>query len=230
MLRKLTLFAERNPRGAATVILAIAIALCVTILGVLVAVIEMENPFSPPYADEVTPLSWDEGLVTWTSVDTVVFSGGGGYWTATDLDPSEMYEMEDGFGRNYSSIRFYWEYSDGGLGGFCANDSRQQELSAGTGTTVEDPIMWTWEEDVGEIEYSLVVTDLQGNGAFDKGDSITLKKSPSAGLYGDGVYTVALVCLHPVLLKVGEFSFAFDDGEFYSWESSELDWTQAWWE
>ncbi|UCE91875.1 MAG: hypothetical protein JSV90_01640 [Methanobacteriota archaeon] len=229
MLRRLTLFAERNPRGAATAMLAIAIALCVTILGVLVAIIEMENPFSPPYANEVTPLSWDESLVTWTSVDTVIFDGGGGYWTHTG-DPAEMYEMQDGFGRNYSSMRFCWEYSDGGVGGSCANDSRQLELSTGTETTVECSIVREWEEDVGEIRYSLVVTDLQGNGAFDKGDSITLKKSPSAGLYGNDVYTVALVCLYPVLVKIGEFSFAFDDGEFYSWESTQLDWHQPWWE
>lgn len=226
MIRKLTSFAERNPRRAATVILAFAIALCVAILGILAAVIGIENPFDPPYPNESTPLSWTQDLVAWTAVDTVVFSGGGGYTVSDQLDPSDCYEMDDGWGRNYSCIRFHWEMCDGGFGGPIVNDSEQQELSTGIKTTAEFPFAWRGDG----ITYSLVVTDLQGNGAFDKGDSITFKSAPSANTYEDDVYTIALICIDPRLLYIGEFSFAFHDGEFYSWESNELDWTEPWWE
>jgi hypothetical protein len=194
-------------------------------LGILVAVIGIENPFSSPYPNESTPLSWTEGLVAWTAVDTVIFSGGGGY-SVSDLDPSDFYEMNDGWGRNYSCIRFHWEDCDHRWGGPVALDSEQQELSVGIETTVECPI----GESGDGVTYSLVVNDLQGNGAFDKGDSITFKISPSAGTYEDDVYTIALICISPRELYVGEFSFAFHDGIFYSWESNDLDWTQPWWE
>jgi hypothetical protein len=227
MIGRLTSFVERNPRRAATVILAFAIALCVAILGILVAIVGIEDPFDPPYPSEQTPLSWTGDLVAWTAANTVVFYGGGEYAIFPDhMDPTDCYEMQDGWGRNYSCIRFHWEDCDGGWSGLIANDSEQLELSTGVETTAEFPIGRRGDG----VAYSLVVTDLQGNGAFDRGDSITFKSSPSADTYEDDVYTIALICLCPQVMKIGEFSFAFHDGEFYSWESNELDWIQPWWE
>lgn len=196
-------------------------------ISVLGAILDIGGLFDPPYPNESTPLSWTEGLVAWTAVDTVIFDGGGGYSLFPDhMDPSDCYDMSDGWGRNYSCIRFYWESCDGGFFGPLVNDLEQQELCSGIETTADFPFAWRGDG----VTYSLVVTDLQGNGAFDRGDSITFKRSPSANTYEDDVYAIALICLCPQVLRIGEFSFAFHDGEFYSWESRDLDWTQPWWE
>jgi hypothetical protein len=231
MLRRLASFAERRPKSAAKVIFALAIALVVVTLGVLVAIVDMGNLFQPPYPSETTPLSWDEGSVVWTAVDTIVFTGSGYVISMEDTNPSDLYAEYDGWGRNYSSLRFSWGRIHGTLGGLVVNDSDQQELSAGVEATVESYVGGAIM-DGQEVNYSLVVTDLQGNGAFDRGDQITFKVSSSIGAsaYEDEAYTLALVCLDPRILHVGEFSFAFHDGEFYSWESSVLTWDQPWWE
>ncbi len=233
MLQRLVSFAERSPKNAAKVIFALAIALVLVILGILVAIVDMGNLFEPPYPSETTPLSWNDSSVAWTAVDTVIFTGGGGYTIAVSdyYDPSDFYAEFGDWGRNYSSMRFSWGDTHGTHGGLVVNDSEQQALSAGVETTVESYVGSIIGLDL-EIDYSLVITDLQGNGAFDRGDQIAFRASSSMGasFNEDETYTLALVCLDPRIMSVGEFSFAFHDGEFYSWESSMLNWDQPWWE
>lgn len=119
-----------------------------------------------------------------------------------------------------------------------ANDSEQNALSLGTEATIVIPL-WGTYVDGQEIFYSLAFTELQGNGAFDRGDFLTLETSPitDASAYGDMIFTLALVYLEqeplrpsPLPWKMDEFSFAFHDGEFYSWQSDFLNWEQPWWE
>jgi len=231
MLRRLASFAETSPKNAAKVIFALAIAFVAVIVGVLAAIVDIGSPFESPYPSETTPLSWNDGLVVWTAVDTIVFTESGYAIATGDDDPSDLYAEYGGWGRNYSSMHFGWGSHEMRFGAV-ANDSEQQELSAGVEVTIEryagGAVVYGQE-----INYSLVVTDLQGNGAFDRGDQITFKVFPYTGAvyYEDEIYTIALVyVIDPWSLYVGEFSFAFHDGEFYSWTSSVLTWDQPWWE
>ena len=232
MIRRLASFAETNPKNAAKVIFALAIAFVAFIVGVLAAFLDIGSLFEPAYPSETTPLSWNGGSVMWTAVDTVIFSGSGYSIATGDDDPSDLYAEYGGWGRNYSDMQFSWQRTSGTMSGAVANDSEQQELSAGVVATIESYVGGTIVYDQ-EINYSLVITDLQGNGAFDRGDQITFKVSPymDAIYYEDEIYTIALVYgIDPWYLYVGEFSFAFHEGTFYSWESSELNWSQPWWE
>jgi hypothetical protein len=231
MLRRLVSFAERAPESAAKVIFALAVALSLVILGVLLANVGIGNLFESPYPSETTPLSWSGGSIVWTSVDTVVITGTGYVISTESADPLDIYAEYGGWGRNYSSMRFSWDDYRGTFYGSVANDSEQQELSLGVATTTETYIGSAFPDNQ-EVNYSLVVTDLQGNGAFDQGDQITFKTSSSTGkyVYDDDVYTIALAYVDSRYLYVGEFNFAFHEGEFYSWEGNVLDWSQPWWE
>ena len=232
MIRRLASFAEKNPRNAAKVILALAIVLTMAMLGLLVAILDITGPFDAPYPSESTPLGWDDGSIAWTASETYIFAENHTLYATGDHEPSDLYEEYGGWGRNYSDMRFLWSYSRGSFQGHIVNDSEQQELSYGLMATVETcvgGIILNGEEH----EFSLVVTDLQGNGAFDRGDQIVFKMSPIAAAfaYGDEINTLALVCLgDPGIFWGAELSFAFHDGGFYSWESGDLSWDQPWWE
>ncbi|MCJ7490425.1 MAG: MotA/TolQ/ExbB proton channel family protein [Thermoplasmata archaeon] len=231
MLRRLASFAEKGPKSAAKVIFALAVALIVVILGVLVAIVDMGNLFEAPYPSETTPLSWDDGSITWTATDTVIFGENHTLFGFGDEDPSDLYAEFGGWGRNYSDICFSWDYLRGGIGGPVVNDSEQQELSRGIVATVEI-IAGGVILDGQEFDLSLEITDFQGNGAFDRGDRIIFKVPPSAiaSVYADEVYTLALAYLGAQFVYVGVCSFAFHDGKFYSWESHHLSWDKPWWE
>jgi hypothetical protein len=233
MFRKVASFAQRTPERASKVIVALAIALIVVMIGALVAIVDIEDLFEPPYPSETTPLGWNGGAVVWTSADTVIFTGGGGYVVSTGgTNPSDLYaEYDDGWGRNYNNMRFSWGHDSSTLGGHLVNDSDQQSLRLGVEATVESFAGGTFAD--GQwINYSLVITDLLGNGAFDQGDQVTFKTSPGIGasIYEDQVSTIALVYVGSQTYRVGEFSFGFHDGEFFAWKSNELIWDQPWWE
>ena len=231
MLRRLASFAGKSPKSAAKVIFALAIALTLVMLGVLVAILDIGGLFEAPYPSETTPLSWDNGSITWTAADTVIFGENHTLISYGDEDPSDLYAEFGGWGRNYSDICLSWGHWHGATTGPVVNDSEQLELSAGVAATVENYVGGTFM-DGQEVDYSLVVTDLQGNGAFDRGDQITFKVSSSIGasVYEDEAYTLALAYLGAHFVYVGEFSFAFHDGKFYSWKSDSLNWDQPWWE
>ncbi len=231
MLRRMVSFAERYPKNAAKAILALAVALALIVLGALVAILDIGGLFSPPDPSETTPLSWDDGSVTWTAAETVIFAENHTLTAVGDDDPSDLYEEFGGWGRNYSDMCFSWGHSHGTIGGLVVNESEQQELSLGFEATVVS-IVGGIIVDNHEFDLSLEITDIQGNGAFDRGDRIIFKVPPSAvsSVYADDVYTLALCYLGERFAYVGEFSFAFHDGEFYSWESEVLSWDQPWWE
>jgi hypothetical protein len=201
MLRRLAAFAENRPRTAEKAILALVIALIMVLLGVLVATVDVGGP-SGPYPSETTPLSWTDSSVVWTGVDTLIFTyEGAAVLDGDPHDPADLYEEYGGWGRNYSSILFYFGYGDGlgsstSWGGVVANDSEQNALSLGTEATIVIPL-WGTYVDGQEIFYSLAFTELQGNGAFDRGDFLTLETSPitDASAYGDMIFTLALVYL-----------------------------------
>lgn len=248
MLRRLVSFSEKHPRTAAKAILALAIALILVALSVLVSIIDFGERAESPYPSEVTPLSWTGSSVVWTGVDTIVFNQSQALVIDGDNDPYDVYAEHDGWGRNYSSMYFLFRTSNGvslteetwhtSWGRIVANDSQQSALNLGTEATITIPLWGTYVD--GQMTYySLAFTDLQGNGAFDRGDLVTMETSPrsDASAYGDPIYTLALVYLQPLPSgappwpwNIGEFSFAFHNGEFYSWQSHVLNWEQPWWE
>jgi hypothetical protein len=238
MFRRLASFAEKKPESAAKVILVLAVAFLVAVVGVLAAVLDEGDLSEPPYPSETTPMSWEGDSVVWTETWTVVLRDGVVVADAIGIaDPADLYAEYGGYGRNYSSLVFLFSYdwSSGSTStsGDLVNDSHQHELSVGSEVTVDLGVIYGQISGDGDrIEYSLEITDMQGNGAFDEGDQIAIKPSSSAttSFREDAVYTFALVYLDGLTLYVGGYSFAFHDGEFYTWKDSDLNWDQPWWE
>jgi hypothetical protein len=236
MFQKLTSFAGRTPVRAAKVMFVLAVALAVVVLGVLVGLTNLGDLFESPYPSETTSLSWADGSVVWTEARTVIIEADGGYlFSEGEIDASELYAEFDGWGRNYSNMRVHWEFRNAAIGGSVANDSMQLELSSGSEATVVGPMGGIFTDDGQEVDLNLVITDLLGNGAFDRGDRIVFETDPSVGasIYEDEVHTIALAYVdpqHQAATYVGEFNFAFHNGEFYSWSGSELNWNSPWYE
>jgi len=238
MFRRLASFAEKKPESAAKVIVVLAVAFLVVVVGVLAAILDVGDLSEPPYPSETTPMSWDGDSVVWTETWTVLLTNGGIEIEASDMvDPADLYAEYGGYGRNYSSMVFLfsydWNSGSTSVRGDLVNDSQQHELSVGFEVTVNLGVIYAQTSGDGVwIEYSLEITDMQGNGAFDAGDQIAIKPSSGATtpFRVDAVYTFALVYFGELTLYVGGYGFAFHDGEFYTWRDSDLNWDQPWWE
>jgi len=215
MLEGLSSYLGSKPRRAMQIILCLSVALVLILVVVLVTALDMGNPFAPPYPNEDTPLSLTATGVTYTMDNTVTYYG--------------SYP-------NYTSLRFYWgevgSAGTGAFGGRVAGDIEQQRLNTSSSATVE-AFIGGEGSDTGMIWYYLVIKDVQGNGAFEDGDSITFRTNASSILapLEDRVYTISLVFLNDGwACSLGEFSCAIHDGKFYSWRSDTLNWSQPWWD
>jgi len=210
---RLTTYLRTNPRRGAAVVIALSAAAVVLIAGVLGPVL-----MDQPYPSEVTPLSLDaSGDVCWTGTANISFVDG-------HCIPSTD-EPIQGWSCNYSELRFYLGGARSGWRGIPVNATEQKALAMGSETTVVTPLGELILTGAPNIQYELVITDLLGDGAFGWGDKIALRESPHADYHEEDVtFTFALTYEHNLWNLFGEYSYAFHDGAFYSWRSSNLDW------
>ncbi len=227
MIERIGNFLASDTRRAAKVVLALAVALIIVAAAAVLSAVDLEGLFEDPYPSEDTPLTFSVDSVIWTGQYNISFDQAGSGYSISYLLPLE------GTGANYSLMRFMWGYGSGWLSGSVASESDQLLLSAGSRATVESRLGVFNPGLAGEIVYSLVITDVLGDGAFGYGDQIAFKESPATSWTAeDTVGTVALVYIgeHRTYTGFGEHSFALHDGDFYSWGSHELNWDDPWYD
>lgn len=176
----------------------IALLVVVVLMGtaLLVMVLDDLNIFERPYPSESTPLSLVDGKVVWT--------GQLDYW----MDENETFD--------YRNLRLAWEI-EGHQGGATMNELVNYTLlSTGTEATVSRSF----------YDFSVHVTDLQGNGLFERGDYVTFDFAPD-GIPEDTVHSVALADVVSEWNR--EFSFAIHNGGLYSWGSDTFPADYPWW-
>jgi hypothetical protein len=215
MLEGFSSYLGAKPRRAMQIILCLSVVLVLILVVVLVQALDLSDPFAPPYPSEDTPLSLTTTGVTYTMDNTVTHYG--------------SYP-------NYTSLRFHWgevgPSGNGALWGLVADEIEQQRLSMNSSATVE--VFVAAQGAVPEwISYYLVIKDVQGNGVFENGDSITFRTNSSSILapLEDRVYIISLAFIDDGWGRgLGEYSCVVHGGKFYSWRSDTLNWNQPWWQ
>jgi len=182
--------------GKDRVILVLIIV--VTLMGsaLLVMVVDDLDLFEPPYSSESTALSLNDGDIVWT--------GQYDHW----MGENETFD--------YRNLRLAWKVEGEGMGATTNEIVNHTLLSSGALATANRSLHY----------FSIQVTDLLGNGLFERGDFITFDFT-EFGIPEDTVHTVALADVACEWNQ--EFSFAIHDGEFYSWSSDELPADYPWW-
>lgn len=214
MMRRLNEYVASRPKRAVQIILTLTAALMITVAGMFLVLSETgptaDSPDEPPYPSMATPLSLVEGGIMWKRDHNTTVAG---------------------HGMNYSEFKCCWGYSTSNGSSFHAgdlvNDDDQIELSKGINVTVETwlGVEWPWY-DRPELNVSFSIHDVSGDGIFGTGDFIVMIDAPrNEGI----VYTWALVYVYAAVVHM-ELSYAFQDGVFYSWSSSELPTQDPWWE
>ena len=204
MLTRLNSYLEARSGRAGRIVAALVIVIVLMSAALLYQWLDVGDMFDSPYPSEVTPLSLDGNGVLWEYQGISWFSGYTLNWT-------NMSVWWGGF-RDEGSSWAYRAHPET----FVAYGA--ENLSQGLEATMVIP--------AGLYEQERF-TDVTGNGIFDSGDHIVFD-------YGeiipeDNVFTVALAChIHPEWSM--EFSFAVDDGDFYSWRSYSLNTDDPWWE
>jgi hypothetical protein len=133
----------------------------------------------------------------------VVWTGQLDYW----MSENETFD--------YRNLRLAWGIAHSG--GYTTNElANYTQLSTGTEATASRLF----------FDFSIHVTDLLGNGLFQRGDYVTFDFAPE-GIPEDAVHSVALADV--VSEWNQEFSFAIHNGGFYSWRSDTLPADYPWW-
>lgn len=205
MLARLNSYFEARSGRAGRIVAALVIVIVLMSAAMLYQWLDVGDMFDPPYPSEVTPLSIDGDGVLWEYQGISWFSG---------------------YTLNWTNMSVWWggfHDEDSGLSYHCTPESflayGAENLSKGVEATMVIP--------AGLYE-QLLFTDVTGNGIFDSGDYIVFDYGIES-IPEDNVFTVALAChIYPEWSE--EFSFALDDGEFYSWRSYSLNTEDPWWE
>jgi len=214
MMKRLGEYVSAKPKRAAQIILTLAAALIITVAGMFIYALDLRltdnPPADSPYPSEVTPLSLVEDGIMWMRDINIVVGT---------------------HGMNYSEFRCGWGYwmnnSVDFASGDLVSDDGQSELSKGVNATTDTYFgtVTPWY-DAPNMTISFCIHDVTGDGAFGSGDFIVRIDAPrTEGI----VYRWALAYVYDVTMAV-EYSYAFQDGVFYSWLSSELPTQGPWWE
>ena len=214
MMERLGAYLVSKPKRAVQIVLALAVALTITIAGMFVVVFDMgetsEAPPEPPYPSDVTPLSLIEDGVMWTRDFNYTVAG---------------WEM------NYSLFRCCWQYAIPSIGERTAGDLVSEEdlaelnmsMSAVVQTDFGSRTPWY---DAPNLTIGFSIHEVTGDGIFSIGDFIVMDNAPrTEGI----VYTWALAWIGAAT-TCQEFSYAFHDGVFYSWRSSVLPTEGVWYD
>jgi hypothetical protein len=211
MMEQFGAYLVSKPKRAVQIVLALVVALIVTIAGTLIVAFDLGQPSEPPYPSDATPLSIVDEGVMWTRDFNDLGSGG--------LEPSY-----------YSMFRCCWmyEYSSGSTSrtGDLVNEEDLAELNMSVSAVVQTPFggRTPWF-DAPNLTIIFSIHDVTGDGIFGVGDFIVMDDAPrTEGI----VYTWALAWIG-VGVTSQEFSYAFQDGVFYSWRSSVLPTEGPWW-
>ena len=209
-MERLSAYVVSKPKRAVQIVLALIVALVVTIAGTLIIAFDIGQSPEPPYPSDATPLSLAEDGVVWTRE----FNG--------SIAGLEM---------NYSSFRMCWQYADSsGLersSGQMVSEEDLPELnmsmSAVVHTSFGSRVPWY---DAPNLTIAFSIHEVTGDGIFSTGDFIIMDDAPrTEGI----VYTWALAWVG-VGTSCQEFSYAFHEGEFYSWRSSVLPTERVWYD
>ena len=212
MMERFGAYLVSKPKRAVQIVLALVVALIVTIAGTLIIAFDLGQSPEPPYPSGVTPLSLVDDGVMWTRDFNDTGAGG--------LEPCY-----------YSVFRCCWMYDY--LGGSdsrtkdLVNEEDLAELNMSVSAVVQTPFggRTPWF-DAPNITFIFSIHDVAGDGIFGIGDFIVIDDAPrTEGI----VYTWALAWIG-IGVTWQEFSFAFQDGVFYSWYSSVLPTEGPWWE
>jgi hypothetical protein len=211
MMERLGTYLVSKPKRAVRIVLALSMALTVSLAGTLMVAFDIGQPSEPPYPSEATLLSLVDDGVMWTREfnDTGV----------NGLEPSY-----------YSMFRCCLKYDYAGgaesTAGDLVNEEDLAELNMSVSAVVQTDFggRTPWF-DAPSIEFVFSIHDLAGDGIFGIGDFIVLDDAPrTEGI----VYTLALACIG-VGVTCQEVSFAFHDGAFHSWYSDVLPTEGPWW-
>ncbi|MBE0526525.1 MAG: hypothetical protein IH631_06250 [Candidatus Thorarchaeota archaeon] len=217
MLERFGAYLASKPKRAVQIVLALAIALIVTLAGMFIIAFDLgeisDESSDPPYPSEVTPLSLvDDGVMRMKEFNLTIGESG----------------------LNYSEFRCGWGYRTAGasvlsslIAGQLVSDENQADLNKNVSSTVQTYFGTTtpWY-DAPNMTLRFSIHDVTGDGAFGTQDFIVIDDAPrTEGI----VYSWALAYVYGVSLAV-EYSYAFQDGVFYSWRSNEFPTEGVWWD
>jgi hypothetical protein len=186
-------------RRVAVLVLALAVILVLT--GVMLLMSHFDQA---PYPSEKTGFSFVDGKVLYTQEFT--FSAGFNNTTSPCVYTGMKIHFQTG--TVMSGLNWYY-FGDQSQLSTHARATMNQSLAEGYNASME-------------------ITDLTGDGGFNKGDTILFTLAP---LLEDTVYTMGLAfTAEGQTVAVIEQSFAIHDGEFYTWNSHYLNtgWP-PWW-
>jgi len=205
MIKRLDSYLDSRPGRAGRVIAVLVIVIILMSAALLYQWLDIRNMFDSPYPLEETPLSLDGNDVLWEYQGISWFSGYTLNWTNMSVWWGGFHDESTGWSYHATPESFL-AYG-------------AESLSQGVEATMAIP--------AGLYDQTLF-TDVTGNGIFDSGDYIVFDYGVET-IPENNVFTVALAChLYPEWNE--EFSFAVDDGDFYSWRSYSLNYEDPWWE
>jgi hypothetical protein len=202
MINRLGSYLASRPKGAAVLVLALAVAFVLVLAGLA---LELSHSGLAPYPSEEIPLSLVlvDDKVIYTQHDTF------GFQNESYVGPYPYTGMKILFRVTYAGTSSTMPVADFG---------NHSQLSTNISATVHQVLMTSsW------VDASMNITDSAGDGTFGEGDTIAFDMVP---LNADMVFTVG------VLWTDGEgggammeVSFVVHDGRLYAWYSQYLnDW------
>ncbi len=200
IINRLGAYLRSKPRGAAVLVLAVAVILVLAGLTVVIS-----HFGRAPYPSEKTGFSLVEGNVRYTQEST--FSAVLNNTTSPCVYTGTKIHFQIGSGMS----GFSWYYF-----------GNQSQLSTHTKATMNQSLMQ------GMSNVSMEITDLTGDGGFNEGDTILFTMAPlrEDTVYTMGLAFAA----EGQTVAVIEQSFAIHDGKLYAWNSHYLNtgWP-PWW-
>lgn len=197
MINRLGSYLASRPKGAAVLVLTLAVAFVLVLAGLA---LELSHFGRAPYPSENISLSLVNDKVIYTQEITVVLE---------NETPGQSFPYTG------MMIAFQVDFQGGStrMGG--ADFGNQSQLSTNSTATAHQVLM------TGSLLIaSIDITDSTGDGSFDSGDTIAFEIVP---LWEDFVYTMGLLWIGVHGEKMAmEVSFAIHDGKLYGWYSQYL--------
>ena len=206
MFDRFSMFLAARPKKAAAVVITLSIALILVTAGLA---LELTHFGRAPYpSDDIIPMKFVDGKIVYTCDSTIAFP---------NETPAESFPYAG------MKILFQIAYVNGAMTMPIADFGNHTLLGAGSRATVHQVLVSsTW------ANVSIDITDITGDGSFDKGDTMTFDILPLEEKF---VFTVGLLWVSPEHGNAMAFeaSFTVHDGKLYAWFSDALD-SRPWYE
>lgn len=209
-MSRLSSYLESKQGRAPRIILILLVIIILMGSTLLYHTLDIGRLFEPPYPSDDTPLTLTSSGVIWTM----------------DRDISVDGEFK------YANIYFTWGNETSRWAGPLVNDSEQEALSQGIPISIEASYGAQGTTEGVWIQISTIQSELTGDGDFGLGDGVEFaaRPTPNSLVAEDEVKIVALIYLGNVTVPLGEYSYVVHNGKFYSWKSSNLDWSRPWYD